>query len=83
MTRPCRSSSPGMQKEWCCQSPKRRRDGQDLGVLTLEQARQYLLDELQVPDATAHRAEQAALQQGMSGRGTNASIPATAAKENI
>ena len=61
----------------------RRRDGEDLGVLTLEQARQYLLDAVQAPDAAARRAEQAALQQRMSGCGTNASITATAAKANI
>ena len=58
----------------------RRRDGQDLGVLTLEQARQCLLDEVQAPDAAARRAEQAALQHQLSTLDANASPPAPAAE---
>ena len=54
----------------------RRRDGEDLGVLTLEQTRQYLLDEVQAPDLAAFRAEQAALQQRLGTLGANAPTPA-------
>jgi len=58
----------------------RRRDGEDLGVLTLEQARQYLLDAVQAPDLAARQAEQAALQHQLSTIGANASTPAPAAE---
>ena len=44
----------------------RSREGQDLGVLPLEQARQFLLEQAQAPDLAARRAEQEALSHRLS-----------------
>lgn len=48
----------------------RSRDGHDLGVLTLEQARQCLLEKAQAPDLATRRAEQEALRQQLAALGT-------------
>jgi len=44
----------------------RSRGGDDPGVLTLEQARQRLLEEVQAPDLAARRAEQETLRQSLA-----------------
>lgn len=51
----------------------RSREGQNLGVLTLAQARQYLLDEAQPPDLAAQRVEQEALRQRLAALGVDSS----------
>ncbi|EDY8730860.1 TPA: threonine--tRNA ligase [Salmonella enterica subsp. enterica serovar Agona] len=51
----------------------RSRDGQDLGVLTLEQARQHLLDQAQAPDLAARRVERQALRQRLAALGAGSS----------
>ncbi|MCC5871587.1 MAG: threonine--tRNA ligase [Gammaproteobacteria bacterium] len=54
----------------------RSREGQDLGLLTLVQARQRLLNEAQPPDLAARRAGQEALRHRLNVLGASASTPA-------